>query len=165
MDIRVARPDDLPRLQDVELLAGAMFRDVGLPEIADDDPPSLDDLAGAAAVLVAVDDRDVAVGYARIEVVDGHAHLEQLSVVPDHGGQGVGTALLDAVAAWARERGDAEITLTTFRNVAFNAPLYAKRGYDEVADLDRAPGLVALMVAEAAHGLDPTQRVAMRRRL
>ncbi|MBA2283474.1 MAG: GNAT family N-acetyltransferase [Acidimicrobiia bacterium] len=142
-----------------------MFRDVGLPEIADDDPPSLDDLAGAAAVLVAVDDRDVAVGYARIEVVDGHAHLEQLSVVPDHGGQGVGTALLDAVAAWARERGDAEITLTTFRNVAFNAPLYAKRGYDEVADLDRAPGLVALMVAEAAHGLDPTQRVAMRRRL
>jgi GNAT superfamily N-acetyltransferase len=165
VDIRPARAEDLPRLQEVERLAGAMFRDVGMPEIADDVPPSIEELAAAAAVFVAVDHDDQPVGYARIEVVDGHAHLEQLSVIPEHGGRGVGTALLDAVAAWAADRGDEEITLTTFRHVAFNAPLYARRGYVELTDDERGPELVALMATEAEHGLDPADRVAMRRLL
>ena len=87
-----------------------------------------------------------------VELVDGHAHLEQISVLPDHGGQGVGTELLDAVAGWASGQGHAEVTLTTFRDVPFNAPLYAKRGYEVVPEdgVDRrAPRLVA---REAEHG-------------
>ena len=76
-----------------------------------------------------------------VELVDGHAHLEQISVLPEHGGQGIGTQLLDAVAGWATGQGHAEVTLTTFRDVPFNAPLYAKRGYEVVpeARVDRRP--------------------------
>ena len=105
------------------------------------------------------------VGYAMVGLVDGHAHLEQLSVLPEHGGRGIGTALLDAVAAWATARGDAEVTLTTFRDVPFNAPLYAKRGFVELADADWTMAIRDLVAEEAAHGLDPATRAVMRRSL
>lgn len=134
-----------------------------MPEIAADAPPPIDELADAPLLLVAVDGGGEPMAYARVELVDGHAHLEQLSVVPAAERRGVGTALLDAVAAWARARGDEQVTLTTFRDVPFNAPFYARRGFELVPDGERGDGLVAVMAAEAEHGLDPTARVAMRR--
>lgn len=160
--IRPATSADLEALPGVEVAAGALFREIGMDDIADDDPPSVAELAAAPAVLVAVID-GVVVGYSRIELVDGQAHLEQLSVLPEHGGQGIGTALLDGVCDWARARGDRAVTLTTFREVAFNAPLYEKRGFAEVPEADWSPGMRDLIADEAAHGLDPTQRVVMRR--
>ncbi len=150
-------------LQSIERRAGELFREVGMPEIADDQPPSADHLASGAALYVATDDADHPVGYALVELVDGHAHLEQLSVVPEHGRQGVGEALLQAVADWARARGDDEITLTTFRDVAFNAPFYAKHGFTPVDDGDLTDGLRTVVAKEAAAGLDTTARVVMSR--
>ncbi len=136
-----------------------------MPEIANDDPPSADHLASGAALYVATDDADQPVGYALVELVDGHAHLEQVSVVPEHGRQGIGAALLDAVADWARARGDTEITLTTFRDVAFNAPYYERHGFVVLDDGDLTNGLRALVAKEAADGLDTTTRVVMSRTL
>lgn len=150
-------------LQDVERRAGARFRDVGMPEIADDEPFSIEEMATAAAVLVATDHADVPVGYAVVELVDDHAHLEQLSVVPELGGQGIGSELLEAVVAWALGRGDEEVTLTTFRDVPFNAPLYARRGFTIVDEPDWTNGLRALVAREADQGLDVARRVVMRR--
>jgi GNAT superfamily N-acetyltransferase len=161
--IRPARRDDYEALQDIERRAGELFREIGMVEIADAEPYADDELAGAAAVLVATSEDAVPVGYAMVEIVDGHAHLGQLSVLPEQGGRGIGTELLDAVAGWARDRGDAEITLTTFRDVPFNAPLYAKRGYDVVPDAELTDGLRSVVAHEAELGLDPTARVVMRR--
>jgi GNAT superfamily N-acetyltransferase len=161
--IRAARPDDHAALQDIERRAGQLFRDVGMPEIAEDDPPSIDELTSATALYVATDDADAPVGYARVELVDGHAHLEQLSVEPAAGGQGIGTALIETVVDWARARGDAEVTLTTFRDVPFNGPLYAKRGFRVVEEAGWTDGLRAVIEQEAAHGLDVTMRVVMSR--
>lgn len=161
--IRAARPNEYRALQDIERRAGVLFREIGMPEIADDEPPPVDHLASGAAVFVAADDADEPVGYALVELVDDHAHLQQLSVVPEAGRQGIGSALLDAVVAWARARGDAEITLTTFREVPFNAPLYARRGFAEVAEADWTEGLRTVVEKEAADGLDITARVVMRR--
>ena len=90
-----------------------------------------------------------------VELVDGHAHLEQLSVLPELGGQGIGTQLLDAVAGWAQGQGHAEITLTTFRDVPFNAPLYAKRGYEIVPESDWTDALRDLVAHEADDGPRP----------
>lgn len=156
---------DWPVVQDIERRAGALFREIGMDAIADDPPPTDDELDEAALVLVAADELGELVGYARLELLDGHAHLEQLSVLPEHGGRGFGTALLDAVADWARELGHPEITLTTFRDVAFNAPVYAKRGYVEVPETDWTEAMRALVAEEAAHGLDPATRVVMSRPL
>jgi GNAT superfamily N-acetyltransferase len=163
--IRPARPDDYEALRDIERAAGALFREIGMAAIADAEPYDADELAAAAAVLVATGDDDAPIGYAMIEIVDGHAHLGQVSVLPDQGGRGIGTQLLDAVAAWASERGHPEVTLTTFRDVPFNAPLYAKRGYGVVPTAELTRGLRDLVAHEAELGLDPTTRVVMRREL
>ena len=139
--IRAARPSDYRKLPDVERRAGELFREIGMADIADHDPFDSDELAAAIALFVAVDDDDEPIGYAMVEMVDGHAHLEQLSVVPELGGQGVGTRLLDAVTDWADAQGHGEVTLTTFRDVAFNAPLYAKRGFDIVPEAEWSDSL------------------------
>ena len=46
MLVRAARAAQLPALQDIEIAAGRSFRDVGMPEIAGDQPLPLDELAG-----------------------------------------------------------------------------------------------------------------------
>jgi GNAT superfamily N-acetyltransferase len=161
--IRAARPSDYRKLSEIERQAGELFREVGMPEIADHDPYDADELASAVVLFVATDDDEEPIGYAMVELVDGHAHLDQISVLPEHGGQGIGTQLLDAVAGWAQGQGHAEVTLTTFRDVPFNAPLYGKRGYEIVPDTDWTEGLRELVAREAELGLDPDTRVVMRR--
>ena len=143
--------------------AGTLFAGVGMPEIAEDEPPTIDDLRGAEALLVAVDGTDRVLGYARIDLVDGHTHLEQLSVDPEHGRRGIGGALLEAVTRFAQGRGDAQVTLTTFRDVPFNRPYYERHGYVVLAPAECGPGLVERIAHEAENGLDPTTRAPMRR--
>jgi GNAT superfamily N-acetyltransferase len=163
--VRPATEEDHPALQAIEMAAGELFRPLGMDDIADSEPPTLDELAEAVAVWVAIDDQDRPVGYAWVELVDGHAHLEQLSVRPEHGGRGIGTQLLDAVATWAWAQGHREVTLTTYRDVAFNAPLYARRGFEVVSEAEWTDEIRQVVEEGAAHGLDPALRVVMRRRL
>lgn len=54
------------------------------------------------------------------------------------------------------------LTLTTFAHVPWNRPLYEHLGFQVLANEEVGPGLRAVMNTEAAHGLDPTTRVAMR---
>src|SRR5688500_10730846 len=85
MRIRVVRPAELPVLQDIERAAGEAFRDIGMPQIAEDEPLPLQVLAGyqqAGRAWVAADSTDMAVGYLIADVVDGNLHIEQVSVHP-----------------------------------------------------------------------------------
>ncbi|MBG0739131.1 GNAT family N-acetyltransferase [Paeniglutamicibacter antarcticus] len=103
-----------------------------------------------------------AVAFARIEEVDGHAHLQQLSVLPDFAGQGIGRALVHAAAAWSREAGYRSITLCTFSDLPFNAPFYASCGFAIIGS--PGPGLAALRDHERRIGLDAAgRRVVMQR--
>src|SRR4051812_33822331 len=102
--IRPARADDARALQAIERAAGERFRDVGLPAVADDDPASigvLNEYATDGRSWVAVDDAGTPVGYVIVDVVDGNAHIEQVSVHPDDQGTGVGRALVERVRVWA----------------------------------------------------------------
>ena len=95
--------------------------------------------------------------------MDGLAHLEQLSVRPERGRRGLGAALLESVCEWAAQRRLEAVTLTTFVHVPWNAPFYAKNGFRVMGDGQVGPELRKLQADEAAHGLDPTLRVCMRR--
>ncbi|ONI90898.1 GNAT family N-acetyltransferase [Saccharothrix sp. ALI-22-I] len=160
MDLRPARPDELPLLPAIERASGEPFRDFGMPEITDDDPMPLSTLEHLH-VWVAADPHPVA--WVAVEVVDGAAHVEQISVHPDHARRGIGAALLDHVEHWAAARGLEALTLTTFRDIPWNGPYYRRLGFTEVAEL--SPGLRDVVAAEAARGLDPATRVCLRRAL
>jgi GNAT superfamily N-acetyltransferase len=164
--IRPSERRDSPVLQDIELAAGARFRTVGMADIADADPFTLDELAAYVAggrSWVAVDGADRAVGYVVVDEVDGQAHVEQVSVVPERQGEGIGAALLDHVAAWAASGGRSALTLTTFTDVPWNRPLYEHLGFRVLADDELGPELRAVRTHEATLGLDPAIRVCMRR--
>ena len=51
----------------------------------------------------------------------------------DAQGKGAGTALIQAAAGDARARGLPAVTLTTFRDLSWNAPFYTGRGFVEIA--------------------------------
>jgi GNAT superfamily N-acetyltransferase len=166
MRIRPATPAELPALQDIERAAGAPFRDLGMPEIADDEPPALDVLehyrrAGRCWV-VASGPQGGPVAYLLAEPVDGALHIEQVSVHPRAARRGVGRALLAHAADRAREEGLTSLTLTTFTDVPWNAPYYERLGFRPLPDEDLTPGLRAIRATEAAHGLDRWPRVCMR---
>jgi GNAT superfamily N-acetyltransferase len=163
--IRPCLPGDAPALQVIECLAGERFREVGLADVADNEPASVDTLAHYATAgrgWVAVDESGEPVGFVVVDVVDANAHVEQVSVLPDHQGAGIGRALLDRVRAWAVQNGRSAITLTTFADVPWNAPLYRHLGFRVLAEGEIGPELRAICFKEAAHGLDPTTRVCMR---
>jgi GNAT superfamily N-acetyltransferase len=163
----VVRPpaiSELPALRTIERLAGERFRDVGLPDVADDEPPSLGVLTRYTEhgrCWVAVDDAGSPIGYVLVDAVDGNAHVEQVSVHPDHQGSGVGRTLMERVFGWATEAGMPGVTLTTFSDVPWNAPLYRHLGFRVLRDDELGPGLRAIRDQETGHGLDPARRVCM----
>jgi GNAT superfamily N-acetyltransferase len=166
--IRAPRADELERLRDIEWAAGTLFAEIGMPEIAADEPASVETLAEYVRdgrAWVATDEADTPVGYAIVDIVDGLAHLEQLSVIPDHGRKGLGAKLLHHVEQWAGQHEKEAVTLTTFRDIPWNAPFYANHGYRVMTDDEIGPELEDLRDTEAQHGLDPELRVCMRRDL
>ncbi|MFF0434317.1 GNAT family N-acetyltransferase [Streptomyces sp. NPDC004327] len=105
------------------------------------------------------------VAYLLTDTVDGAAHIEQVSVHPDAARRGVGRALIDHLAAAARQQGLTALTLTTFADVPWNAPYYTRLGFRRLDEGDPAltEGLREISRAEAAHGLAAWPRVCMRR--
>jgi ribosomal protein S18 acetylase RimI-like enzyme len=92
------------RLGAVERAAGRIFATVGMADVAAHEPLPPAELAGYqhdGRAWVAVDGDDRPVAYVLVDVVDGGAHIEQLSVHPDAGRQGIGARLVDTVAEWA----------------------------------------------------------------
>ena len=67
--------------------------------------------------------------------------------------------------AWARRRGDHALTLTTFRDVEWNGPYYARLGFEPIPDEQLGPELRAIRDREQADGLDVLPRQAMRLRI
>ncbi|MBY8878772.1 GNAT family N-acetyltransferase [Actinacidiphila acidipaludis] len=169
MPIRAVRPAELPMLQDIERAAGRIFRDIGMPEIAEDEPLPLDVLgryrdAGLAWVVTdAAAPTGLPVGYLLADRLDGDLHVEQVSVHPGSARRGLGRSLLEHAAAHAARQGAPALTLTTFSRVPWNAPYYARCGFRVLDEGSLTPGLRAVREREAAHGLDRWPRVCMRR--
>lgn len=162
--IRLARRDDLIKIQAIEKAAAQLFRATSYADLADDDGMSLVDLEQwliDGKIWVAVDQADEPVGFVVAHVVDGTAYVHELDIDPQHGRQGLGARLIDTVAAWAREYGYGALTLSTFADVAWNAPYYARLGFRMLGLDELGPGLRAVRDEEAASGLAIEKRVCM----
>jgi len=150
MIIRLARRHELPALQAIENVADELFRRVAKPWVLPMTPAdraTLEQARRAERLWVAADRANRPVGFALLRTLDGMAWLHQLSVLPRHGGRGFGGALLERVCAKARQEGHASVFLSTYLDVPWNAPFYARRGF-AVVPLDR---YTAAMRLERAH--------------
>jgi GNAT superfamily N-acetyltransferase len=170
--IRPALPADIPSLAGVERAADERFvalaGQLGLPGAAlaqVTERAVLERALDEGRLWVASSGGGTVVGFALAIEVAGFVHLEQLAVVPDEGGAGLGSALLEAVVERAAAAGRQGVTLCTFRDVAWNAPFYSRRGFTAVAPEDLSPGHAAIARAEAERGLAADTRVTLVRRL
>ena len=144
--IRYADAADLPLLAGIEEAADARFAEVSAALGIDHErfpagAPSGRERAAEPGFLLVVG--APVVGFAHVLDIEGHAVVEQLSVRPEAGGQGLGTGLLRAAMGVAMQRGYGSLHLRTFAEVAWNAPFYARHGFEEVAD----PAWIAPLVA------------------
>lgn len=164
--IRPAREDDAELLPDVEQSAGEAFRTIPeLAWLADGDNVSAERhraLIRQGSCLVAIDDQDRLVGLLSATIEGDVLHIWELDVRLELQGRGIGRALLERAAVDARQRGLAAITLTTFRDVAWNAPFYRGLGFRILEGVEIDERLAALLRAEAEHGMQADRRGAMR---
>ena len=136
--------------------------------VADDDPGSVEELtpyAEAGRAFVAADPSDRPVGYLLLDVVDGAAHIAQVSVHPDHARLRIGQALIERAASWARDCGLHSLTLTTYVDVPWNGPYYERIGFRYLTAEEESVGLRAIRERERAAGLDAWPRASMHRSL
>jgi GNAT superfamily N-acetyltransferase len=163
--ITAARANDLPLLPAIELAAARLLAGHA-PESVLTETTSDEELKEALLLghlWVALAD-DVPVGFAHVKVLEPTvAHLEEIDVHPEHGRRGLGTKLVMAVCAWAARDGYRSVTLTTFRDLPWNMPFYARLGFQVIVPEEFSPALRSVIEDETRRGLDPRRRVAMRR--
>jgi N-acetylglutamate synthase-like GNAT family acetyltransferase len=162
--IRKARRDDLPALGDIERDADKLFLQTDMPEIGAAEPT---DSAALAALLdegafwVAELDGDP-VGFLAAGTRQGQYVILQISVARSGQGRGVGARLMETAMAHGRATGAPDVILTTFRDIPWNAPWYARFGFEEIPEGERSPVVREMQAHEAANGLDMSRRCALR---
>lgn len=165
MRIRPTLERDIQHLPDLERSAAQAF--AGWPTLAWLAQGDVMDCVAHRAFVdaggswVAEDDNGCLAGFACARREGQALHLYEISVRQEVQGQGVGRRLLQQVADAARDAGLRELTLTTFANVPWNAPFYARFGFEVLDERLLSPRLREILANERAHGL--TERCAMRR--
>jgi len=166
--IRPARIEDLVALAEVERAAAKLFCNTPYAFLMNDEPLSLDFVIQqfqAGRAWIAVDDRDIPIGYAITQEVDGYAYLRQIDVHPAYGRRGIGRELVESVCVWARKQNYRRILLSTFLNIEWNAPFYTKLGFQIVPEVELSFGFQQIRCKEAEAGLPIDRRVIMYRDL
>jgi len=164
--VGAAAPGDVAHIADIELAAARMLAGHAPAHVLEEvtAPHALHEALREGRLWVARAD-DVPAGYARAALLDdGSAHLEEIDVHPRHGRRGLGSRLLQVVCEWAAVQGARALTLTTFREVPFNAPFYARQGFEVVPPSDWSAALRQIVAAEHHRGLSASRRVVMQRR-
>lgn len=162
--LRLARPDDADHLPAIEAAAGALFQTIpeltgvaGTHEIPADRHRRLIRKGHCLTAFMG----DKRVGFIATEPFRRELHVWEMSVHPEAQQRGIGAGLLRACLIDARNSGFRAATLTTFRDVPWNGPFYARLGFEEVTALDAHPRLAGELANEADDGLPIERRCAM----
>ncbi|AFY91499.1 GNAT family N-acetyltransferase [Chamaesiphon minutus] len=164
--IRSARIEELPLLAPIERAAAVLFLDTRYAFLVNAEPLPLDFVQQQfrlGLVWVAVDLHQTVVGHAIAREVDETLYLQQIDVAPEHGRKGIGSALVNAICDRATHLGYRIVSLSTFRDIPWNAPFYAKLGFCPVSEAELTTGFQQIRFKEVEAGLPISDRVIMYR--
>ncbi|MBO9828930.1 GNAT family N-acetyltransferase [Xanthomonas sp. A2111] len=162
--MRLARAQELARLQEIERRAGDLLQGHAAQAVFAAHALDAEALRAGLAreqLWVVLDD-DRCAGYLLGGCLDAGFHVQQMDVDPRFGRRGHGRALLRHARAAAMAAGFPCMLLTTLRDVPWNAPFYASEGFVELPPAQWGPQLRATWQQEAALGFPMHLRVAMR---
>lgn len=161
--LRGAKTSEIERVRAIERASATRFLGTSRAALAEDEPTDAVTLAAriASGGLLVAEEGGEAVAFVMFREVEGCGYIEQIDVAPSHERRGIGARLIEAVADLARERGWPALTLSTFKDVPFNAPYYRRLGFADVEVL--TPAMLAIRAEHVARGLDESMRVFMRR--
>jgi len=157
--IRPAFDEDAASIEEIEEAADqlliSLFRATDWPA-----PDAATERLALPGFLLLAEADGIAAGFVHVLDLDGHAHLEQVSVLPRFARRGIGRILVRAAMDEAAGRGHDDMTLRTYADVPWNAPFYASCGFTETdPDSDALRRLVA--VEERLGLLEYGRRVQM----
>ncbi|RUU15721.1 GNAT family N-acetyltransferase [Mesorhizobium sp. M7A.F.Ca.AU.002.06.1.1] len=165
-DHHLAQVADADALPDIEQSEGDAYREVAeLAWIADDENQTVErhrELIAKGTCWVAVEQDGRTVAFLSAEIQDDTLHIWELAARLDRQRSGIGRALLEKAITDARERRLVAITLTTFRDVIWNAPFYPKLGFQVLGETHAGDRLRQILRREIEHGMPASRRCAMR---
>jgi ribosomal protein S18 acetylase RimI-like enzyme len=172
VEVRLARPDELKVLFEIDDDSGKLYRSAGViidlpvahPFIADERRRWAESVS-AGRTLFALDESGDAVGFAAVDVLDGAAYLDQLSVRMRAMRRGVGKRLVREACALGEKLGNEAIWLTTYGHLPWNRPFYERMGFVTMPEAEWSPGVLHHVEAQREALPLPEERVAMRARL
>ncbi len=162
--IRQALPEDTNTLPELELQAAALFKEYDLPECViagTSTAKEFKEAQEAGHLLAAVLPNEQVIGFALMEIIDMGVHLAEVDVLPSYGRKGVGASLVKSVCSWAEKNGFKCVTLTTFKDVPWNAPFYRKLGFRVMNPDEYPPDIIFRVKKEHEQGLLQEDRCAM----
>lgn len=163
--LRLTEESDIALLPAIERSAAQAFRQIpALAWLADSEVISVarhhDYLETEHSLLAVAAGQPV--GFILTEPLDDALFIAEIAVHQAWQHQGIGRMLLEQVIERARQMAYPAVTLTTFREVPWNAPFYTRLGFAILDELTLPAGLAAKREQETRHGLPPETRCAMR---
>jgi GNAT superfamily N-acetyltransferase len=149
--IRSARIEELTLLAHIEQSAAIRFLDTPYSFLVDAKPLSLGFVQQrfqAGQVWVAVDRQDTVIGFAVTREVDDTLYLQEIDIEPKHGQKGLGYSLVNMVRSWAKLSGYGVMSLSTFRDIPWNAPFYSKLGFRILDESELTAGFQRIRLQE-----------------
>ena len=167
MRFRKAEPVDADFFPELEQSAGLSFRaDRELAWLADADNLSAEryrEIIGEGWSWIAEDAQARPTAFMAATLEAEELHIWEFNVRVECQRRGIGRRLLQRFIAEAAAAKAPAITLTTFRDVPWNAPFYHSMGFELLSANALDPRLAGLLDAEARKGLPAARRCAMRK--
>ncbi len=148
---------------EIERAAAALFDATRYAEFAELEPYTASLNLVRDRVWVATSSENHPVAFAVFYPTETTVHLQEIDVHPDHARRGVGRRLIEALAHWAGSNGRTAITLTTFRDIPWNAPYYERLGFRALGPEEFTAELRVMWEEESRYGFPKGSRVCMRR--
>ena len=168
-EVRLAEFSDIPYLPEIERAAASLYQDyvtsLGLTKTLFERVTPSDYLQRAqrdGRLWVAALGNGMLIGFALVAILNESAHIAELNVLPRYGRKGVGSALVRTVCTWAADAQLSSVTVSTFKDILWNAPFYRHLGFHAMNPTDLSPAYAQLVRSEEKRGLRHPPRIIMR---